>query len=94
MSYDGFKKSIEKLTIVGRKDVRLCNLLGISPNELFDFVPTSDSGINISQNGGIGNQQMNNTASIALEKQLEEKDKQIGELHRKIDILLEIIKNK
>lgn len=94
MTLTGFKISFENGTFPIKKVDVLCKMLDITPNELFNFVPSSDNAINISQNGGIGNQQTNNTTSIVLEKQLEEKDKQISELHEKIDMLLEIIKDK
>ncbi|MBQ7210788.1 MAG: hypothetical protein IJS05_07840 [Paludibacteraceae bacterium] len=87
MSYDGFRLSIEKQTIESRKLLILCNLLGISPNDFFDFVPSDVTIVN-NQTGGIGNCQTNINSSIeALEHQLEVKDIQIKEL-------LEIIKSK
>lgn len=79
ISSDGFKKAIRNCTLQGKYVIGLCEVLKITPNELFEY-SNNGSSVSISQSG-LGNQQTNNLSPIsALEKQLEVKDFQIASL--------------
>ena len=79
ISGDGFKKAIRNCTLQGKYVIGLCEILKISPNELFEY---SDNGSSVSiSQSGLGNQQTNNLSPIsALERQLDVKDFQIASL--------------
>lgn len=80
-SRGGFKDSIEKRTMPWDKILSLCQILGISPNELLGWetatVPVNG---NYASHVSGGNTQNSNETIAALSDQLKEKDKQIDRL--------------
>ena len=74
----GFKRGIEKGTLPINKVVPLCQILGISPNELLGW-ETAPSGNYAAHIGG-SNTQNSTEAITALSAQLKEKDRQIDRL--------------
>lgn len=77
-SRGGFKDSIEKRTIPWDKILSLCQILGISPNELLGW--SSPMGGNYAAHIGGSNTQNSNEVISALSDQLKEKDRQIDRL--------------
>ena len=75
----GFKRGIEKGTLPINKVVPLCQILGISPNDLLGW-PGHESGGNYATNIGGSNTQNSTEAITALSAQLKEKDRQIDRL--------------
>ena len=77
----GFKRGIENGTFPINKVVPLCQILGISPNELLGWetatVPVNG---NYASHVSGGNTQNSNETIAALSDQLKEKDKQIDRL--------------
>ena len=74
----GFKRGIEKGTLPINKVVPLCQILGISPNELLGW-ETAPVGNYAAHIGG-SNTQNSTEAITALSAQLKEKDRQIDRL--------------
>lgn len=74
----GFKRGIEKGTLPINKVVPLCQILGISPNELLGW-ETAPGGNYAAHIGG-SNTQNSTEAITALSAQLKEKDRQIDRL--------------
>ena len=74
----GFKRGIEKGTLPINKVVSLCQILGISPNELLGW--ESAPGGNYAAHIGGSNTQNSTEAITALSAQLKEKDRQIDRL--------------
>lgn len=74
----GFKRGIEKGTLPINKVVPLCQVLGISPNELLGW-ETAPGGNYAAHIGG-SNTQNSTEAITALSAQLKEKDRQIDRL--------------
>lgn len=77
-SRGGFKDSIEKRTMPWDKILSLCQILGISPNELLGW-ETAPGGNYAAHIGG-SNTQNSTEAITALSAQLKEKDRQIDRL--------------
>lgn len=77
-SRGGFKDSIEKRTMPWDKILSLCQILGISPNELLGW-ETAPVGNYAAHIGG-SNTQNSTEAITALSAQLKEKDRQIDRL--------------
>lgn len=77
-SRGGFKDSIEKRTMPWDKILSLCQILGISPNELLGW-ETAQGGNYAAHIGG-SNTQNSTEAITALSAQLKEKDRQIDRL--------------
>ena len=77
-SRGGFKDSIEKRTMPWDKILSLCQILGISPNELLGW--ESVPGGNYAAHIGGSNTQNSTEAITALSAQLKEKDRQIDRL--------------
>ena len=78
MTLTGFKPSIENGTFPINKVLPLCQILGISPNELLGW-ETAMAG-NYAANIGGSNTQNSNEVISTLSAQLKEKDKQIDRL--------------
>ena len=74
----GFKRGIEKGTLPINKVVPLCQILGISPNELLGW--EAAPGGNYAAHIGGSNTQNSTEAITALSAQLKEKDRQIDRL--------------
>jgi hypothetical protein len=79
----GFKRGIEKGTLPINKVVPLCQLLGISPNELLWW--EAAPGGNYAAHIGGSNTQNSTEAITALSAQLKEKDRQIDRLLKIIE---------
>ena len=77
-SRGGFKDSIEKRTMPWDKILSLCQILGISPNELLGW--EAAPGGNYAAHIGGSNTQNSTEAITALSAQLKEKDRQIDRL--------------
>lgn len=77
-SRGGFKDSIEKRTMPWDKILSLCQILGISPNELLGW--EAAQGGNYAAHIGGSNTQNSTEAITALSAQLKEKDRQIDRL--------------
>lgn len=84
MTLTGFKPSIENGTFPINKVLPLCQMLGISPNELLGW-PEHESGGNYAANIGGSNTQNSTETITALGAQLEEKDRQIDRLLKIIE---------
>lgn len=80
LARNGLKRSFERQTLPMSKVLQLCQILGISPNELFGWEEKSSNfGVYASNISGVNNQN-SNEAIKALKEQLKEKDKQISRL--------------
>lgn len=83
MTLTGFKPSIENGTFPINKVLPLCQILGISPNELLGW-ETAMAGNYAAHIGG-SNTQNSNESIQALSEQLKEKDKQIDRLLKLVE---------
>ena len=84
MTSNGLKRAVEKQTLTINKVLPLCQILGISPNELLGW-PSHESGGNYAAHIGGDNTQNSNEAIEALKDQLKEKDRQIDRLLKIIE---------
>lgn len=91
---EGLKRAIDRCTLGMRHVVRLCDIVGITPNMLFGFKSKPIAEIAI-ENTGLQNTQNINTQAAdtikALQEQLVEKDRQLAEKDRHIAKLLDIL---
>lgn len=78
MTSNGLKRAVEKQTLPMDKVISLCQILGISPNELLGW-ETAPGGNYAAHIGG-SNTQNSTEAITALSDQLKEKDRQIDRL--------------
>ena len=80
MTRQGLQTATTNKTIAMDKIINLCRILGITPNEFFEWeVDTGTVGVYASNISGV-NTQNSNEAIKALKDQLKEKDRQISRL--------------
>lgn len=84
LTRQGLQTTIERGTFPINKVLPLCQILGISPNELLGW-PGHESGGNYATNIGGSNTQNSTEAITALGAQLKEKDRQIDRLLKIIE---------
>lgn len=95
MSQPGLRDALNKDTLPVKKLVMLCRMLQISPNRFIYWADNNTStNYTAMQVGMMNNQNVGTTGIELLQKQLEEKDRQIYTKDSQIDRLLNLLNSK
>ena len=91
MSNPGLKDALDKETLPVRKLALLCRVLQMSPNEFLHWKESAPQNYSATQVGLQNNQNVGTIGIELLQKQLEEKDRQLATKDEQIQKLLNLL---
>lgn len=94
MSNPGLKDALNKDTLQIKKLISLCKVLQMSPNDFVRWKEKPSQNYTVTQVGMLNNQNAGTVGVELLQKQLEEKDRQLTAKDTQIERLLNLLNNK
>ena len=94
MTYPGLRDALNRDTLPIKKLISLCKVLQMSPNDFVRWKENPSQNYTVTQVGMLNNQNAGTVGIELLQKQLEEKDRQLTAKDTQIERLLNLLNNK